>query len=151
MKSQGLIGVALVLLVPGAGRADDAEKVKAERKALAGTWVCQSSEVNGAKRGADQSKDQTFTFDGEKFAQADAATGDVIEGTCRLDLSGKHKVLSTKVTVGAREVTIRYIYERDGDTLKVCSDLRPKGELPTEFSAPEGSRRMYAVFKRAKK
>ena len=38
--------------------------MKAERKALAGRWVCQSSEVNGVKRGKEQSRDQTFTFDG---------------------------------------------------------------------------------------
>ena len=151
MKSQGLIALALTLLPIAVGRGDDSEKVRAERKALAGTWVCQSSEVNGVKRGAEESKDQTFTFEGEKFAQADDATGDVIEGTYQLDLGGKQKVLSTKVTVGTKEVTIRYIYERDGDGLKVCADLRPQGELPKEFSAPDESRRMVAAFKRAKK
>jgi uncharacterized protein (TIGR03067 family) len=125
--------------------------VKAERKALTGTWNCGSSEVYGVKRRAKECKDQTLTFEGEKFAQADDATGDVIEGTYQLDLTGKQKVLSTNVTVGTKEVTIRYIYERGGENLKVCADLRPQAELPAEFSAPDGSRRMVAAFKRAKK
>ncbi len=98
-----------------------------------------------------KSKDQTFAFDGEKFVQEDAATGDEFAGAYQLDLSGKRKVFAAKVTVGTREVTIRYIYELDGDTLKVCGHLLPGKELPTEFSAPEGSKRMFAVFKRAKK
>ena len=151
MKAHAVSAVALVLLLAAAGRGNEPEQVKAERAALAGRWVCQSSEVNGVKRGAKESEDQAFTFDGEKFVQEDAATGDEIAGTYQLDLGGKRKVLATKITVGGREVTIRYIYERDGDTLKVCAHLLPGGELPTEFSAPEGSRRMYAVFKRARK
>lgn len=151
MKTRSLVAVLLVSFLSSVGHGDGADKVKVERKALDGTWVCQSSEVNGVKRGAKESKDQTFTFDGEKFSQKDAATDDVIEGTYQLDLSGKHTVFLTKVTVGTKEVTIRYIYKRDGDTLTVCANLLPKGELPTEFSAPEGSRRMSAVFKRAGK
>jgi uncharacterized protein (TIGR03067 family) len=150
MKTQVVSAVALVLL-SGVGHGDEPEKVKVERKALAGRWVCQSSEVDGIRRGAKESKDQTFAFDGEKFVQQDAATGDDFAGAYQLDLSGKQKVLATKVTVGTREVTLRYIYELDGDTLKVCGHLLPGKELPTVFSAPEGSKRMFAVFKRAKK
>jgi uncharacterized protein (TIGR03067 family) len=151
MRACAVSAVVLSLLLSAGGRGHDADKVKEERKALAGTWVCESSEVNGIKRGPKESTDQTFTFDGEKFAQADAAAGDVIEGTYQLDLTGERKVLTTKIKVGTQDVTIRYIYERDGDTLKVCAHLLPGGALPTEFSAPEGSRRMYAVFKRARK
>jgi uncharacterized protein (TIGR03067 family) len=151
MKADVMLVIALVFLNAASGQDSAADKVKAERKALAGRWVCESSEVNGIKRGGRESAGQTFTFAGEKFTQADAATGDVIQGTYQLDLTGKHRVLSTKVVVGTKEFTIRYIYERDGDKLKVCANLLPRGELPTEFSAPEGSRRMAAMFRQTSK
>jgi uncharacterized protein (TIGR03067 family) len=151
MRKCSIPAVVVSLLLSAGVEADEADQVKQERSALAGTWICQSSEVNGVKRGAEESRDQTFTFDGEKFLQKDAAAGDEMEGTYQLDLSGKRKVLSTTLKLGMREVSIRYIYEREGDTLRVCAHLLPGGELPTEFSAPEGSKRMYAVFKRAKK
>jgi uncharacterized protein (TIGR03067 family) len=151
MKALAVSAVVLGLLLSAAGRGDEPDQVKEERKALAGKWVCESSEVNGIKRGPKQSEGQVFRFEGEKFTQEDAAEGDVMEGTYQLDLGGKRKVLTTKLKVGTREVSVRYIYERDGDTLRVCGNLVPGGELPTEFSAPEGSRRVYAVFKRAKK
>jgi uncharacterized protein (TIGR03067 family) len=151
MTARVVAAVVLGLLLSAAGRGEEPDKVKEERKALAGKWVCESSEVNGVKRGARESQGQVFRFDGETFTQEDAAAGDVMEGTYQLDLGGQRKVLSTKLKVGKREVTVRYVYERDGDTLRVCGNLVPGGELPTEFSAPEGSRRMVAVFKRAKK
>jgi uncharacterized protein (TIGR03067 family) len=151
MKAYALSAVVLGLLLSAGSRGDNADNEKAERKALAGKWVCESSEVNGVKRGAKESKDQTFTFDGEKCSQEDAATGDKIEGTYQLDLRGKQKALSMKLKIGTRDLTIPYIYERDGDTLKLCGYLLPGKGLPTEFSAPEGSKRMYAVFKRDKK
>jgi len=151
MNTHTVSAFVLCLLLSAVSRGDEADDVKAERKALAGKWICQSSEVNGIKRGEKESQDQSFTFDGETFIQEDAETGDAFKGTYQLDLSGKLKVLSTKVTVETKEHTIRYIFERDGDTLKVCAHLLPGSELPKEFLAPEGSKRMYAVFKRAKK
>jgi uncharacterized protein (TIGR03067 family) len=151
MTGRSILAAWLVgaLAVAGRGQVTDAET--AERKALAGTWECVSSEVNGVKRAGQESRAQTFTFDGDRFVQADDATGDEFTGTYKLDLSGRRKVLVTTVTVSARPATIRYIYERDGDTLRVCGHLLPTGPLPTDFTAPEGSRRMSAVFARAAK
>jgi uncharacterized protein (TIGR03067 family) len=146
------ISVMLVVAMAGRGQEPDAKKAEqAERIGLAGTWVCVSSEVNGVKRGERESRDQTFAFDGNRFVQADAETGDRIVGTYKLDLSGKQKVFVTTVPAGAREARIRYLYERDGDTLKVCAHLLSTGPLPTDFTAPEGSRRMTATFKRTVK
>jgi uncharacterized protein (TIGR03067 family) len=125
--------------------------VEDEKKALVGEWVCQSSEVNGIKRNAKESEGQTFTVVGDKFTQRDADTGDEWVGTYQIGLSGKQNVIATKITVSGKEVAIRCIYERSGETLKVCSHLLPDGELPTEFSAPDGSKRMHAVFWRDKK
>ncbi|MBN9520304.1 hypothetical protein J0H58_17535 [bacterium] len=146
-------GLGLVAVLAAGGRgADEADRKKAEaseRAGLAGTWVCVSSEVNGVKRGEKESRDQTFAFEGNRFVQGDDATGDEIVGTYKLDLSGKRKVIVTTVPAGGRAATIRYLYERDGDTLKVGAHLLPIGPLPTDFTAPEGSRRMTATFKRA--
>jgi uncharacterized protein (TIGR03067 family) len=150
MKGYAFSAVVLGLVLSAGSRGDNAEKENAERKALAGKWVCESSEVNGVKRGTKESKGQSFTFDGEKCIQDDAALGDRFEGTYQLDLSGKQKALSMKLKVGTRDLTIPYIFDRDGDTLKLCGYLLPGKGLPTEFSAPEGSKRMYAVFKRDK-
>jgi uncharacterized protein (TIGR03067 family) len=147
--------LGLVVVLAAGGRGDDeADRKKAEaaeRAGLAGAWVCVSSEVNGTKRGEKESRDQTFAFEGNKFIQGDDATGDEIVGTYKLDLSGKRKVIVTTLPSGNRAVTVRYLYERDGDTLKVCAHLLPTGPLPTDFTAPEGSRRMTATFNRAAK
>jgi uncharacterized protein (TIGR03067 family) len=146
-----LFVLAAAATLAAAGQGPDDDRVAAEQKALAGTWVCEASEVNGVKRGPRASRGQTFTFDGTRFVQADAASSSETAGTYLLDLTGKQKVLVTTMSVAGRDVPTRYIYDRDGDTLKVCSNLLPTGPLPTAFSAPEGSRRMYAVFKRAAK
>jgi uncharacterized protein (TIGR03067 family) len=149
MKAQVVFASVVGLLLAAGARGDDADR--AEKKALEGKWVCVSSEVNGTKRGEKESKHQTFTFKGEEFTQADDETGDVFEGSYKLDLTGKQKALATTFKVGEKEVTIRYVYERDGDTLKMCCHLLPGKEPPAELSAPEGSKRAFLVFKRAKK
>jgi len=142
-----LVGWALATAAAG-----DDDKVKAERKALEGKWVCVSSEVNGVKRGEKESAPQTIVFKGESCTQADEDTGHVVKGTYSLALSGKRKVLTTTFKSGeTKEIHVHYIYERTGDgTLKMCCNLLPGKELPTEYSAPEGSKRAFLVFNRAK-
>jgi uncharacterized protein (TIGR03067 family) len=143
-----LLPICLSTATAAPAPGDDADR--AERQALEGTWVAVSSEVNGTKRGEKESKHQTITFRGERCTQADSETGDVLEGTYKLDLTGKHKLLATTLRVGQKEVTVRYIFERDGDRLKMCCHLLPGNEPPKEFSAPEGSKRALLVFKRLK-
>jgi uncharacterized protein (TIGR03067 family) len=134
-----------LLLTAGQDSAD-----QKERKALEGAWVCVSSEVNGVKRGKEESRPQTFTFDGEQLTQADAGTGEVLRGTYKLDLSGKPKELATTVRVGGKGVTIRYVYQRDGETLTLCCHLLPGQGLPREVTGAEGSKQALLVFRKSK-
>jgi uncharacterized protein (TIGR03067 family) len=60
-------------------------------------------------------------------------------GTCKLDPSAKPKALDITGTEGPNEgKTILAIYERDGDTLRVCYDLSGK-DRPKEFKTSEGT------------
>jgi uncharacterized protein (TIGR03067 family) len=71
-------------------------------------------------------------------------------GTCKLDPSAKPKALDITGTEGPNKgKTILAIYERDGDTLRVCYDLGGKNR-PTEFKTTAGSRLFLVEYKRQK-
>ena len=63
-------------------------------------------------------------------------------------IEGPGRYTTMTLEVGAKTITIPYIYERQGNSLKMCCNLLPKKELPRTFSAGEGSRRAFLVFKR---
>ena len=71
-------------------------------------------------------------------------------GTVKLDPEAKPKALDITGTDGPNKgKTIRAIYERDGDTLRVCYDLSGKGR-PKEFKTSEGTQLFLVTYKRQK-
>jgi uncharacterized protein (TIGR03067 family) len=71
----------------------------------------------------------------------------------RVDTSKDPKAIdfvTTNPMYGVEAVT-RGIYELKGETLRSCYALNWDGPRPTEFRAPKGSKRVLAVWRRAKR
>jgi uncharacterized protein (TIGR03067 family) len=140
----GLLLAAGALLDVAADDKKDAA-VKEELKKFEGTWVL----VSGAEDGneiADPEKAAKLVFKGDKVA---VYSGDkkLAEGTLSLDPSAKPKAMDMAFSTEKGGKTVA-IYELDGDTLKVCSNLKGEGR-PGEF-AKKGGYGLY-VYKRDKK
>jgi uncharacterized protein (TIGR03067 family) len=74
----------------------------------------------------------------------------VDKGTVKLKPSAKPKEMDITGTDGPNKgKTIRAIYERDGDMLRVCYDLGGK-KRPTEFKTRRGTQLFLVTYKRRK-
>src|SRR5205807_2346562 len=105
------------LLIAAGGRADEAAK---DLEKMQGTWRLVSGERNGEKLPEDQVKGIVRTFHGDAF---EAKRGDrtVSKGKVKLDPSAKPKAVEVIITgQDGQEVTIKGIYEIDGDMMKTC-------------------------------
>lgn len=72
------------------------------------------------------------------------------QGTIKLNPTAKPKELDITGTDGPNKGrTILGIYEREGDTLRICYDLSGKGR-PTEFKSTEGSQLFLVTYKQNK-
>jgi uncharacterized protein (TIGR03067 family) len=74
----------------------------------------------------------------------------VDQGTVKLDASAKPKAMDITGTEGPNKgKMIPAIYERDGDTLRVCYNLNGKGR-PTEFKTEKGTQLFLVTYTREK-
>ena len=127
-----------------AGAQPDAQK---ELNRFHGTWTFQSVQTGG-KELADQFKDMTVVFEGDKYTVKKG--NQVIQvATQKLDPSKSPRWLDAVVVEGVNKGSaVVGIYEVDADTLKVCFD--PEGKKrPTEFKASSGAQTLI-VHKRKK-
>ncbi len=147
-----LLFSVLGLLVYGstAARADDRADVEKELKKFQGVWTFESVEAGGKKQPADDLKDMTLTFAGDKYTVKNG--NDVIQvGTVKLNPSGSPRTMDVTIVDGLNKGAVMLgIYEIDGDTLRVCFDEEGK-KRPTEFKSAPGSATFINVHKRAKK
>src|SRR6476646_3385575 len=127
-----LLSTALLTTFGGAGaRADDKADAEKELKKFQGTWTIESSEAGGQKAPADQLKDMTVTFEGDKHTVKNGS--EVIQvGRQKIDPTKSPKTIDVTMTEGPSKGKVMLgIYEFDGYTLKVCADLqcekRPTG------------------------
>jgi len=75
----------------------------------------------------------------------------VDRGTVKLNPAAKPKELEIKGSDGPNKgKTILAIYERDGDTMRICYDLGGKNR-PTEFKTKEGAPLFLVTYKREKR
>lgn len=126
------VAFALVVLCSSAAWGDDSKD-----NTLEGTWVPSAAELGGKKFPDEVRKTIRLEIKGNHYTVTVGAQPD--RGTCKLDPSAKPKALDITGTEGPNKGrTILAIYERDGDTLRICYDLSGK-DRPAEFKTEEGT------------
>lgn len=115
------------------------------RDALEGVWLPSSAELGG-KAFPDEVR-KSIRLEIKDNGYTVTVGGELDRGTCKLDPSTKPKALDITGTEGPNKgKTIPAIYERDGDTLRVCYDLSGKSR-PTEFKTAEGTQLFLVEYK----
>jgi uncharacterized protein (TIGR03067 family) len=138
MRYVMLVLVSAVTLLMAAD--DQADK---DKKALQGTWKVASLEKDGQAVPAEKVKDMKFVFKDDTFTLSDGQRTE--NGTFKLDPTKKPKAMDA--THGNAKESAPFIYEIDGDTLKLCW-RKPGGERPKEFTGKGTDG--YMVLKREK-
>jgi len=134
--------LAAVLSAQASEKASDLDR-------LQGIWVLVSMEREGETVPAEDLKDTTVVYEGNRVSLR-ASTSIRRRGIITLDPSRKLKAINTWDLDGPYEdQTVPGIYDLDGDTLKLAFS-RPGQERPTKFSSREGGAVLYCVYKRQK-
>jgi uncharacterized protein (TIGR03067 family) len=141
MTRKSLVAFALILAcAPAAWCADDRDDT------LDGTWLPSSAQLAGKKVPDEVRESIKLVIKGDQYTVTVGTQPD--RGTCKQDPSAKPKALDITGTDGPNKGrTILAIYERDGDTLRVCYDLSGKAR-PTEFRTKEGTRLFLVTYRR---
>jgi uncharacterized protein (TIGR03067 family) len=113
-----------------------------------GTWLPATAELGGEKFPDEVRKTTKLVVKGDKYT---VTVGKAVDkGTVKLNPSAKPKAMDITGTEGPNKgKTILAIYERNGDTLRVCYDLSGKNR-PTEFKTEEGTLLFLVTYKREK-
>jgi uncharacterized protein (TIGR03067 family) len=124
--------------------------LKAARDAdtLEGTWKAKTAELGGKAFPDEVRKSIQLVVKDDRYT---VTVGKKIDrGTVKVNRKAKPKELDITGTEGPNKgKTILAIYERDGDTLRVCYDLGGKGR-PTEFKTRTGTQLFLVTYKREK-
>jgi len=117
-------------------------------KTIDGTWQPTKADLAGRKFPDDVRKTITLVVKDGKYTLTVGKKTD--QGTVKLKPSAKPKEMDITGTDGPNKgKTILAIYERDGDTLRICYDLGGK-KRPGEFKTREGTQLFLVTYKRAK-
>ena len=115
---------------------------------IQGTWLPSMAELGGKMFPDEVRKTIKLVVKDGKYTVT--AGKKVDQGTVKLNPAAKPKELDITGTDGPNKgKTILAIYERNGDTLRVCYDLSRKGR-PTEFKTREGTQLFLVTYKRDK-
>src|SRR5262245_48689562 len=139
-----LVGTALASA--GVAVGGDAKAIKAELKKFEGTWAVESIRLAGKEVSGPYEEKVRLVFAGNKVTYVDLNVKSRDEGAFKIDPAKKH----AHIDITLKGKTIRGSYAFEGGKLKICTDGVGKVR-PTEFSAPEGSKNLLIVLKRAKK
>jgi RNA polymerase sigma factor (sigma-70 family) len=127
--------------------AGGADKPKADKDKLQGTWVAEAVEEEGREFPADEVKDKNleWVFAGDKVTFP--IKGEAKEVRYKLDPAKKPKQIDLLLDEGK---PAKGIYLLEGDTLKLCVQKESQGDRPTEFAAKEGTAHILLVLKKKK-
>ena len=115
---------------------------------LQGTWLPSTAELGGKMFPDEVRKTIKLVVKEDKYTVTVGKQVD--QGTVKLNPKAKPKELDLTGTDGPNKgKTFLAIYERDGDTLRVCYDLSGKNR-PTEFKTKEGTQLFLVTYKREK-
>jgi uncharacterized protein (TIGR03067 family) len=136
-----LLGLLLV-----AGAQGDPRKELAK---LEGLWFAASATQDGKELPKEEVKKIALVVKGGSYTFTSGAS--IVKGKYKLDPSTRPKSIDAIRTSGDKKgMTLKGIYELEGDTFKVCL-ADPDKDRPKEFKAPEGSGCRLFVFKKATK
>jgi uncharacterized protein (TIGR03067 family) len=131
-------GIASSAATGGAGKDDT----------LDGTWLPSSAELAGKQFPDEVRKTIKLVVKGDKYTVT--VGKDVDQGTVKLNPAAKPKAMDITGSDGPNKgKTILAIYERKGDTLRVCYDLSGKNR-PTEFKTEAGTQQFLVEYQRQK-
>jgi len=144
MPLKPVVVLALVLTFSPAARGDDAK----DGDAIQGTWLPAAAELGGKAFPDEVRKTIKLVLKDDKYTVT--VGKEVDQGTVKLNPAAKPKEMDITGTDGPNKgKTILAIYERDGDTLRVCYDLGGKNR-PTEFKTKEGTQLFLVTYEREK-
>ena len=134
---------ALVFSFPSAAPGGEAKD-----DTLEGTWLPSAAELGGKEFPDEVRKTIKLVVKDDKYT---ATVGKAVDqGTVKRNPAAKPKEMDiTGTAVPNKGKTILAIYERDGDTLRVCYDLSGKAR-PTEFKTREGTQLFLVTYQREK-
>jgi uncharacterized protein (TIGR03067 family) len=140
MLFKQVFALALVVSCPLAARSGDATD-----DTLQGTWLPSAAELGGKKFPDEVRKSIRLEVKDDQYTVTVGTESD--RGTCKRNPSAKPKALDITSTEGPNKgKTILAIYERKGDTLRVCYDLGGKGR-PEEFKTTAANRLFLVEYK----
>jgi len=143
MRLKQFLALVLVVSLSSAAWSGDAKD-----ETIDGAWLPSSAELGGKKFSDEVRKTIKLVVKDDKYTVTVGAAVD--QGTVKLDPSAKPKALDITGTDGPNKgKKIPAIYERDGDTLRVCYDLSGKSR-PTEFKSEAGTQLFLVTYKREK-
>ena len=115
---------------------------------LQGTWLPSTAELGGKMFPDEVRKSIKLVVKDTQYTVTVGKEAD--QGTVKLNPSAKPKEMDITGTDGPNKgKTFLAIYERDGDTLRVCYDLSGKNR-PKEFKTKEGTQLFLVTYKREK-
>jgi uncharacterized protein (TIGR03067 family) len=115
---------------------------------IQGTWLPATAELGGKQFPDEVRKSIKLVVKDDRYTVTVGKQVD--QGTAKLNPAAKPKELDITGTEGPNKgKTILAIYERDGDTLRVCYDLSGKSR-PTEFKTREDTQLFLVTYKREK-
>ena len=116
--------------------------------AIQGTWLPSTAELAGKMFPDEVRKTIKLVVKDDKYT---ATVGSQVDqGTIKLNPATKPKEMDITGTEGPNKgKTILAIYQRDGDTLRVCYDLSGKSR-PAEFKTGEGTQLFLVIYEREK-
>jgi uncharacterized protein (TIGR03067 family) len=137
-----LVVLALLLSFSLAARSGGAK----DGDTLQGTWLPLTAELGGKMFPDEVRKTIKLVVKGQKYTVTVGKQVD--QGTVKLNPKAKPKEMDIIGTSGPNKgKTILAVYERDGDTLRICYDLSGKNR-PTEFRTTEGTPLFLVTYKR---
>jgi uncharacterized protein (TIGR03067 family) len=149
MLLKPFIVLTLLLSIALAATSGDAKKGDARSgDSIQGTWLPSAAELGGKMFPDELRKAIKLVVKDDKYTVTVGKKAD--QGTIKLNPAATPKEMDITGTDGPNQgKTILAIYERDGDTLRICYDLGGKNR-PTEFKTREGTQLFLVTYQREK-
>ncbi len=140
MRLAALVTLGLLVAGSSAGLGDEPAAA-----ALQGVWEATAATLAGEPMTETVRQSIQLEVKGDRYTVLVGGQAD--RGTCKLGPEARPRTLDITGTEGPNEgKTILAIYERQGDTLRVCYDLGGRAR-PDTFESPAGSTRFLVEYR----